>query len=311
MSEENNRIEEAVQTQQIPETDAPAETPAEAAQPERKRSPRTQKIITGLIMSAIVLLLIYFGNAVFAVVAIVVVCLSLYEEYDAMSKAGHRLVCWPTWVAAVVSIPLALIYQSRVLIPILMACCLVTLLCILFRSEPRLVDALMSVCPLFFVLLPGLGIISLATVQPLSVQRTLNGLLIAVPVLGDTMAFFVGSKVRGPKLCPAVSPNKTVSGAIAGLVGSLMAALITRGIAELFCVANKSLLPGWWAVIALGLIGGVAAQAGDLFASLVKRHCGIKDFSNLFPGHGGMMDRLDSVLFMALVLMCYRLFALA
>ena len=57
----------------------------------------------------------------------------------------------------------------------------------------------------------------------------------------------------------------------------------------------------------LGLVGGVAGQMGDLFASLVKRHCGIKDFSNLFPGHGGMLDRLDSILFMAVVMICYRL----
>ena len=282
-----------------------------AAQAEKQLSPRTQRVITGSILGAAVLVLIYFGNAVFAVAAIVVVCLSMYEECDALSKAGHRPVTWPTWLAAVVSIPLTLIYQSRVLFPILMACCLLTLICVLFRTEPKLEDALMSMVPMFFVLLPGLGIISLATVKPLSVQRTLNGLLVVVPVLGDTMAYFVGSKVRGPKLCPAVSPNKTISGGIAGLCGSLAAALIVRGVAGMLCgAATQPSLPGWWAVFGLGLVGGVASQAGDLFASLVKRHCGIKDFSNLFPGHGGMMDRLDSVLFMAIVLMCYRMFAL-
>ena len=280
-------------------------------QAENQRSPRTQRIITGSILGSAVLVLIYFGNAVFAVAAIVVVCLSMYEECDALSKAGHRPVTWPTWLAAVVSIPLTLIYESRILFPILMTCCLLTLTFVLFRSEPRLEDALMSMVPMFFVLLPGLGIISIATIEPLSVQRTLNGLLIVVPVLGDTMAYFVGSKVRGPKLCPAVSPNKTISGAIAGLAGSLIAALIVRGIAGLLCgPATQPALPGWWAVIGLGVVGGAASQVGDLFASLVKRHCGIKDFSNLFPGHGGMMDRLDSVLFMAIVLMCYRMFAL-
>ena len=62
-----------------------------------------------------------------------------------------------------------------------------------------------------------------------------------------------------------------------------------------------------WNII-IGLLGGFAGQMGDLFASLVKRHCKLKDYSNLFPGHGGMLDRLDSVLFMAVLMYCYLLF---
>ena len=276
------------------------------------RSSMKQRVITGAILSAACVLLIYFGGGVFAVAAIIIVCLSMYEEYDALNKAGHRPVSWPTWLAAVSSIPLVLIYESRIVFPILMACCLLTLLCVLFRSEPKIEDALMSMVPMYFVLLPGLGIISVATVSPLSVQRTLNSLLVAVPVLGDTMAYFVGSKVRGRKLCPAVSPNKTVSGAIAGLIGSVIAAILVRLAAGALCgEATQPFLPGWPATVIIGVVGGVASQIGDLFASLVKRHCGIKDFSNIFPGHGGMMDRLDSVLFMAIVLMCYRMFAIA
>ena len=64
-------------------------------------------------------------------------------------------------------------------------------------------------------------------------------------------------------------------------------------------------IPPLWHFPILGLLGGVAGQMGDLFASLVKRHCGIKDFSNMLPGHGGMMDRLDSVYWTAIIIYVY------
>ncbi len=157
-------------------------------------------------------------------------------------------------------------------------------------------------------MLPGMCIVAMAQVQPKAVQVVLLSLTFAVPVLGDTLAFFVGSRVRGPKLCPAVSPNKTISGAIAGLVGSLLAAAVVGLASLLFCdAATLAQLPCWWQYALIGLIGGVAGQMGDLFASLVKRHCGLKDFSSLFPGHGGMLDRLDSILFMAVVMFSFLL----
>lgn len=198
------------------------------------------------------------------------------------------------------------------IIPVVMAVCLLTLMCVVFRAEPKLEDALMSVLPLFTVVLPGMCIVGVAMVQPKALQVVLLSLLFVIPVLCDTLAFFVGSRVRGPKLCPLVSPNKTISGAIGGMAGALVGTLAIALIAHWCCdPATEALLPSWWEYLLLGLIGGVAGQMGDLFASMVKRHCGVKDFSNLFPGHGGMLDRLDSILFMAVVMFCYRLLTMA
>ena len=134
-------------------------------------------------------------------------------------------------------------------------------------------------------------------------------LTFAIPLLGDCMALFVGSAIGGPKFCPAVSPKKTIAGSLGGLAGSMIAAMIVFGLSHVFCDApTLAKLPVWWHYLLLGFLGGIAGQIGDLFASLVKRHSGIKDFSNLFPGHGGMLDRLDSVLFMAVLMYCYLLF---
>ncbi len=267
-----------------------------------------QRLITGALLSALAIVLLMAGGAVMAVAALLFVCVAMHEEYHALTIAGNRPVAWPTWVGIVLSVPLSVWLGTAVLIPLLMLVFLVTLVCVVFREEPRLEDALLSIMPMFTVMLPGLCVVALAMVQPKELQVTLLFLALAIPCIGDTFAFVVGSTVGGPKLCPAVSPNKTVSGAIAGLAGSLLTALGIGLASFLLCdEAVRMLLPAWWQYIFMGLLGGAAGQMGDLFASLVKRHCGLKDFSNLFPGHGGMLDRIDSILFSSMVIFCFLL----
>lgn len=267
-----------------------------------------QRVITGSLLVLLLCVLMYFGGAALSVAAFICICFAVYEEYHALSLKGHRPVAWPSWAGLAMCIPLTLVFGTQVIIPILVAVCMLTGAVVMFRSTPRLEDILVSVMPLTTIVLPGMCLIGLALVQPKALSVVLLSMMFVIPLLGDTLAFLVGSRIGGPKLCPAVSPNKTVSGAIAGLVGSLLGSLAVYGIARLCCSPEVcQLLPGLAAHLVLGILGGVAGQMGDLFASLVKRHCGIKDFSNLFPGHGGMLDRLDSVLFMALIMFCYRL----
>jgi phosphatidate cytidylyltransferase len=113
--------------------------------------------------------------------------------------------------------------------------------------------------------------------------------LFAVVWMTDVAAYFIGRMAGGPRLWPAVSPNKTWSGAIGGLVGAMVAA---------FVVASFAALPHR-ATILLAAVLSVASQAGDLFESHVKRRFGVKDASHVIPGHGGVMDRLDGFIFAA------------
>ncbi len=101
----------------------------------------------------------------------------------------------------------------------------------------------------------------------------------------DIFAYFVGRAVGGPKLWPSVSPNKTRSGAIGGLVAGVVAALL---------VALFWDLPFSWPLALVALAMSTAAQCGDLAESALKRLFGVKDASHLIPGHGGLLDRLDS-----------------
>ena len=267
----------------------------------------TQRIITALILAAVGVTLLALGGVVMSAAVVLVICFAVHEEFHALSMAGHRPVAWPTWAGVVLSVPLLALGGERLLLSIAVAVCIVTLTCVIFRADPKLEDCLMSLLPLLSLVLPGMCAMKLALIEPHSLQVCMMLLLLAVPSVGDIFALFVGSAMKGPKLCPAVSPNKTISGAIGGMIGSLLTALAVGGLVWLFAGANRVYLPVWWHYVLLGVIGGAAGQIGDLFASMIKRHCGIKDFSNLFPGHGGMLDRMDSILFMALVMMCYRL----
>jgi len=111
--------------------------------------------------------------------------------------------------------------------------------------------------------------------------------LFAIVWVTDIAAYFVGRAVGGPKLWPAVSPKKTCSGAIGGTLGGVAAGILVVKLAGL--VVAPMLV-----IVALAL--SVAAQLGDLLESAIKRHFGAKDAGQLIPGHGGLMDRLDSVL---------------
>ena len=284
-----------------------------------------QRFITGSILVVLAGLLIYFGGLTLGIAVMICLLCAVWEELRALKKAGHRTVEWPTYLVSVVGLPAIVFLGDKAVMPMVLAAALAIVTCVMFRSEkPQLGDMVMSMLPLFSVTLPCMGIMCVSRVEPVALQRTLMCLLLTVPIMGDTMAYFVGSKVRGPKLCPAVSPNKTISGAIAGLVGSVLAAALVGLIARALCpdvsmeiltedavlggaVQLVTKVPSWWKILLIGLVGGLASQMGDLFASLVKRYAGVKDYSNLFPGHGGMLDRLDSILFMALVVYSIRL----
>ncbi len=269
-----------------------------------------QRFITGALLILLLVVLLWLPGWCMALATLIAIGFATWEEYHALKLAGHQVVTWPTWVVLISSIPLTIATGQKVMIPLLSAALLVMICIILFRKEPQLMDLSMSALPILTVLLPGLCLVSMSLVDQKAVKVVLLSLTFAVPLFGDMMALYIGSAVGGKKLCPAVSPHKTIAGSIGGMAGSVAAAMIVCLIAALTCnEATLAKLPSWWQYLCLGFLGGIVGQLGDLFASLVKRHSGIKDFSNLFPGHGGMLDRLDSVLFMAVLMYCMRLFS--
>jgi phosphatidate cytidylyltransferase len=126
-------------------------------------------------------------------------------------------------------------------------------------------------------------------------------MLLAVVWAADICAFLVGNALKGPKLWPRISPNKTWTGFFGGLLGGGAAGLLVA--AAPFSQGGPSAASAVW----IGLLAAVAAMAGDLWESMLKRRFGVKDSGDLIPGHGGLLDRVDGLMFAAVLVAGVRL----
>lgn len=124
-------------------------------------------------------------------------------------------------------------------------------------------------------------------------------LLFVVTWFADIFAYVAGSIFKGPKLWPQISPNKTWSGFVGGLVAATIGAVLVAYFAQLKLV--------WPAAALVGFLGGLATMAGDLWESMLKRRFGVKDSGDIIPGHGGLLDRVDGLMFAAIVIAAVRL----
>ena len=161
------------------------------------------------------------------------------------------------------------------------------------------------------VTIEGIGITFLSMVYPSGLLVCLiavnhlapfSALVLAFTVspAADVMAYFVGSLFKGKKLCPNISPNKTISGAIGGLLGGVIAAILVCLV--LHPASEHIFRNNWQEIVAyavVGFLGSLLTELGDLVESLIKRKLDIKDMGRLLPGHGGVMDRIDGMLFAA------------
>ena len=158
-----------------------------------------------------------------------------------------------------------------------------------------LVFPLMLSCLLRLRMIPAIGMLNVF-------------LPLAISFGSDTFALFAGMLCGRHKLAPKVSPKKTVEGAIGGLIGGVIGMTILKLIADSMVLSVDVYPPvemaagpqiSWAAVFVLGIIGSAISQIGDLSFSVIKREFGVKDYGNLLPGHGGILDRFDSVTFAA------------
>ncbi len=263
-----------------------------------------QRIITGVILLALVALVLALRGPVAMVFCAALMIAAQYEVCQALKK---RDLSPYFWVICAVSLPaIALVPFYGMPVGLCALCVLLLGACALLLLSPKYAfSRILATC--FVAIYPTICFFALmALFTGDSFAFFCLCCAIFVPVGCDTLAYFVGSAIGKHKLCPHLSPKKSVEGAIAGFFG---AALVMTGLK--FLAPQFGCEVSWLFVAVAALFCGAFAQLGDLFESSVKRFVGIKDMSNLLPGHGGIMDRLDSVGFAAIVMWCmHYLFSL-
>ena len=238
------------------------------------------------------------------------------EMYFCMQEAGFKLFRVPLAIFLVTSYPVMYLMehftgQGFLGLVICFAAGVFAALVVFTFADPERNHAKDLFATVFVMVYPGF-IISLAwmLVQRYSAVYAIP-FAIFLPVGADTFAYWFGSMIGGKKLCPTISPKKTVAGFVGGLFGGMLVSVIMFLLFEQFALFPRAgyvpFTDATWKsaliYLAIGLVGSLAGQLGDLAASRLKRALGIKDFGKIFPGHGGIMDRFDSIMAGIIVLL--------
>lgn len=233
------------------------------------------RLLSAIVLVAAALATAYAGGVVFSVFWTLAGIAVLWEWGD-IARLGHRRIWLGVGGFALVAgaVLLNLYDYHAALIAVLLGAAACAF-CVPKQSGFAITGVLVAAAAaLPIVALRGQGTLGLVAVL----------YLCAVVWATDIFAYLVGRSVGGPKLWPRVSPNKTRSGAFGGTAAGVLAGVLVGVVAG---------LPSLWPLALLGFFLSVAAQAGDLAESAVKRHLGVKDAGRLIPGHGGLLDRLD------------------
>ncbi len=253
------------------------------------------RIITAIVAVALFIPVLYFSDTVifeivmglFGFVATLEItrCIGVQKKYSLVIPALLYSIALPV---------IPLISEGSAGFSVLLFVTLIYLFVLLFvgvfRASTLHVDAYGVLFALsVYAALPFTALIYL--------RRADHGLYLCLLVfivswMTDTFAYFTGYFFGKHKLAPLVSPKKTIEGSVGG---TLLAVAACVGYGALIATIDNTVTPNYLALAIVGLILSIVSQLGDLAASAVKRNYGIKDYGNLFPGHGGILDRFDSV----------------
>lgn len=256
------------------------------------------RIISGIVMVPL-LLIIYFGGIPLLAAAALIAYVGVTEFYNGFENMGVH----PSKPIAYVMI--TILYAGHLFLGVnhtfLMAWVILSMMVSMIYgwkiTERKPYDAVATLTALVYIVLFSYHIVIIDNTP----YPKMTWLVVIAAFASDIMAYFTGYFLGKHKMAPNLSPKKTIEGAVGGVVGSA----VLCGIFGYFFYPTMMVH-----CMIIGVLGGMVAEAGDLTASMFKRGMGIKDYGHLIPGHGGIMDRFDSVIFVAPAVCYYILFVL-
>lgn len=265
-----------------------------------------KRVLTAVVGIPAAIYIIQYGQWLFAATVTFLALVCWHELYHMLRRQKIELAYFVGFIAILLLLGCAWIGNMEETIGVLFFTILVVLSKLIIAARNfTLKQAAFTLFGVFYIGMTFSYLLWLRFIDAGSYFNTFWGTIssgvvyIWLPFIGtwanDTFAFFVGSALGKHKLCPAISPGKTVEGAVGGIAGSLLALI---GIGSVFALPLEH-------SIVIGLLVGIFAPLGDLTESAIKRFCDVKDSGKALPGHGGILDRFDSIMFAAPVVYYY------
>lgn len=251
------------------------------------------RIITGAALVVVLAAMLLTPPVVLTAAIILISIIGLYEFYKATGMWDKKCVCTVGLLAAVAMPFLHSYVNPRYYMLMLYGFMFLLFLSMLIKHKTvSVTDAAMVI---FSVVYVPYFLTNLLYIREMNCGNVLIWLPFVGAFLTDTCAYFAGVFLGKHKLCPNISPKKTIEGSLGGILGCMGACMLYGLILEKAWALDVNYLN----LAILGIIMAIVSQIGDLSASIIKRKFGIKDYGKLFPGHGGILDRLDSVIMIA------------
>lgn len=255
------------------------------------------RLLTALIGIPLIILLLLSPVPVMTVIIMLVSVVGLYEFFRAAKLLQHKVLCLFGFLAALF-IPVGSYFAPATVLAMIYIY-MILLFCLMLLSGKKIHFEQLAFVLIGLMYIPYF-LSHILYLRNLSFGNFYVWLVFLGAFMTDSCAYFVGKAFGKHKLCPNISPKKTVEGAIGGVIGCgisfLVFGLIINGFFAAWLEGQQMNL---WMLFILGLLAAVVSEIGDLVASMIKRQFGIKDFGNILPGHGGILDRCDSIVLVA------------